>query len=201
MIARVCVHVDVFRTLVPPAILCTVDQRMLIIGLVHTLDATAYTKPGTVASHALLACPSHSPAGTASRDRFPDESRMRLCWIFLLIDLGGMARGVTLLLRRRGNRRGLACTTPSRARARRRSRAADRARAREHRARPLVRGNLRRCQQRATATVAVAEWEVRDCIRGRRSKSLVPVYGNDTRLRGGSARGHLGGGRPIYALP
>jgi hypothetical protein len=59
MIARVCVHVDVFRTLVPLAILCTVDQRMLIIGLVHTLDATAYTKPGTAASHALLACASH----------------------------------------------------------------------------------------------------------------------------------------------
>ena len=43
MIARVRVHVDVFRTLVPPAILCTVDQRMLILGPVNTLEATAHT--------------------------------------------------------------------------------------------------------------------------------------------------------------
>jgi hypothetical protein len=50
MIAGVCAHVDVFRTLVPPATLFTVDERMLIIGPVHTLESTAYTKPGTAAS-------------------------------------------------------------------------------------------------------------------------------------------------------
>jgi hypothetical protein len=63
MIARMCVHVDVFWTLVPPAILCTVDQRMLIIGPAHTLEATAYTKLGTTASHARRAHASHSACG------------------------------------------------------------------------------------------------------------------------------------------
>ncbi len=60
MIARVCVHVDVLRAaLVPPAISCTIDQRMRIIGPVHRLEATTYAKPGTTASHARLAHASH----------------------------------------------------------------------------------------------------------------------------------------------
>jgi hypothetical protein len=63
MIARVRVHVDVFRTLVPPAILCTVEQRILILGPANTLEATAHTKPGTTASHARLARASYSAYG------------------------------------------------------------------------------------------------------------------------------------------
>ena len=72
MIARVHVHVDVFRTLVPPAILRTVDQRMLILGPVNTLEATAYTKPGTTASHARLARASHSAYGAIDSPMNPD---------------------------------------------------------------------------------------------------------------------------------
>ena len=63
MIARVRVHVDVFRTLVPPAISCTIDQRIRILAPVHTIETTANTKPGTTASHARLACASHSAYG------------------------------------------------------------------------------------------------------------------------------------------
>ena len=63
MMARVRVHVDVFRTLVPPAILCKIDQLMLSIGPAHTLEATAYTKLGTTVSHARLARASHSDCG------------------------------------------------------------------------------------------------------------------------------------------
>jgi hypothetical protein len=70
---RVCVHVDVFRTLVPPAILCTVDQRMLILGLVNTvirlkrqLTQSQAPRPRTLGLHAHPTW----PVGTASRDRF-----------------------------------------------------------------------------------------------------------------------------------
>jgi hypothetical protein len=178
-----------------------VDQRMLIMGPLHTLEATVCTTFYTKASHAQLACASHSAmeriAQTMCRWGFESASAE-----FLLIAFGEIAGGVTLivLLCRRANRRGLACTTPCRARARRWSRATHRGRAREHRTGPLVRGSLQRCQQRAATTVAFAEWEVRDWIRRRRSESLVPVHRNDTRLRGGSSRERLGDRRRTDAV-
>jgi hypothetical protein len=63
MIACVSVRVHVFRTLAPPAISCTIDQRIRTLAPVHTIETTANTKPGTAASHARLACASHSACG------------------------------------------------------------------------------------------------------------------------------------------